>query len=74
MRASDDAFVREFHVVFERALAEKMRSVALSAQEAAMRLLVRDQLFFRVEHQLALLARKSRLTCFHVRVVLHLRR
>ena len=31
MRASDDAFVREFHVVFERALAEKMRSVALSA-------------------------------------------
>ena len=41
-----------------------MRSVAFSAGKTAMRLLV----------QLALLARKSRLARFHVRVVLHLRR
>ena len=40
MRAGDDAFVREFCVVFERAFAEKRRRIALSAQEAAMRLLV----------------------------------
>ena len=47
MRTGDDAFVRELRVVFERALAEKRRRVALSAQEAAMCLLVCDQLFFR---------------------------
>ena len=42
VRARDDAFVCEFRVVFERAFAEKRRRVALSAQEAAMRLLVCD--------------------------------
>ena len=46
VRARDDAFVREFRVVFERAFSEKRRRVALSAQEAAMYLLVRGQLFF----------------------------
>ena len=60
MRTSDDAFVRELRVVFERSLAEKMRSVAFSAEKAAMRLFVLDQLFFRLEHRLALLARKFR--------------
>ena len=74
MRTSNDAFVREFRVVFECALAEKRGRIALSAQESAMRLLVRDQLFFRLEYQLALLARKFRLASLNVRVVLHLRR
>ena len=74
VRARNDAFVRDLCVVFERALAEKRRRVAFSAQEAAMRLLVRGQLLFVLEHQLALLARKFRLARFHVLVVLHLRR
>ena len=39
-----------------------------------MCLLVRDQLFFRLEYQLALLARKFRLASLNVRVVLHFRR
>ena len=74
MRARDDAFVRKFRVVFERTLAEKRRSIAFGANEAAMRLFVRDQLFFRLEYQLALLARKFRFASLNVRVVLHLRR
>ena len=39
-----------------------------------MCLLVCDQLFFVLEHQLALLARKFRLASLNVRVVLHFRR
>ena len=54
-RAGDDAVVCELCVKFERALAEKRRRVTLSAQEAAMCLLVRGQLFFRLEYQFALL-------------------
>ena len=61
MRARDDAFVREFRVVFECTLAEKRGRVALSAQEAAMCLLVCDHLFFVFEHEVALLTRKFRL-------------
>ena len=67
-------FVREFRVAFERALAEKRRRVAFSAQETAMRLFVRDHLFFVFEHELAFVARESRLARFHVLVMLHLRR
>ena len=74
MRTCNGAIVREFRVVFQRALAEKRRRVALSAQESAMYLLVCDQLFFRLEYQLALLARKFRLASLNVRVVLHFRR
>ena len=74
VRARNEAFVREFRVVFERALAEKMRSDAFGANEAAMRLLVCDHLFFVFEHEVALRTRKFRLARFHVRVVLHLRR
>ena len=74
MRAADDAGVCELRVQFERALAEKRRRVALSAQESAMCLLVRYHLFFLLEYQLALLARKFRLASLNVRVVLHFRR
>ena len=74
MRTSNGAIVRELRVVFQRALAEKRRRVALSTQKLAMCLLVCDQLFFRLEHQFALLARKTRLASFNVRVVLNLRR
>ena len=41
VRAGDDAIVRELRVSFERAFAEKMRSVGLSAENTAMCLLVR---------------------------------
>ena len=74
MRTDNDAIVREIRVVFEHALAEKRRRVSLSAQESAMCRLVCDQLFFRLEHQLTLLARKFRLASLNVRVVLHFRR
>ena len=74
MRTSNDAFVREFRVVFESSLAEKMRSVAFGANEAAMRLFVCDHLFFVFEDEVALVARKARLAHLEVRVVLHLRR
>ena len=65
---------RDLRVSFERAFAEQMRSVALSAQKSDDVSSRARSALFRLEHQRALLARKSRLASLNVQVVPNLRR